>query len=135
MMYPKPNYTKQRKARGASRARSKNSVPESALQKQVEEYLDWNGYNYIRIPDELYRYVYAMQFVPIWIKKIISKYVAGVPDITILKKEGVYVCIELKTESGKLSVAQKRFRDSVGVENYHVCRSLDDVVMVLGGNK
>ena len=63
--------------------------------------------------------------LPVHIKKLISSMIKGVPDLTILHRDGRYMCVELKTENGKLSLGQKQWKRGVG-DNYHVIRSFDD---------
>jgi len=135
MMFPKKQYTKARKARAKERNNKKSSHPESDLQKQVDDYLDVMQIQYIRIPDSVYRWIFANAMVPVWIKSLIGKYLNGVPDNILLFKNGKYLCVELKTESGRLTQGQKRFRDAVGVDNFKICRSLEEVVEIVERKK
>jgi len=109
----------------------KATFKESDLQKACEKYLDMVGLAYIRIPDSLYRSVFGTSVMPVHIKKQISGCIKGAPDLTILFKNSKYVCVELKTNIGKLSIGQKRFRNGVTVENYYVIRDVQDFVNLI----
>lgn len=53
----------------------------------------------------------------------------GKPDISLIKSDGQYVGIEVKSQKGKLSEYQKAFRDALPKGAlYIVDRSLDDVI-------
>lgn len=103
--------------------RRSNGASESVIQKQCESILDASGIAYVRIPDAVYRYIFGENFVPSWIKKLIKSYIKDLPDLTILFKNGSFVCVELKTESGKMSAGQKRFMRMVGEDNFRLVRS------------
>lgn len=113
------------------RAKVRAKVPESVIEEQVEELLDNLGLKYIRIPDSVYGAIFGSPKIPIWIKTLASSFLKGLPDITVLLKDGRYICIELKTSAGKLSQGQKTFAKAVGEKNYHVKRSADEVVELL----
>ena len=98
------------------------------LQKQCEEYLQYLNIPYIRIPDWLYYSVFGKQSnVEPKIKRFISKYLKGLPDIMIFKRdENSYnkaLFIELKNKYGKLSQGQKNFAKQL---NLLVVRNFDD---------
>lgn len=107
---------------------SKWQGKESDLQKQCEEYLTYfPNIAVIRIPDAAYRAIFASN-LSAWIKRIISKYLKGLPDLILLRQVGAKtfaLCIEVKTEKGKLSQGQKHFGSIVNVQ---VIRSFDDFV-------
>lgn len=106
--------------------RRSKGLNESEIQKQCEDLLNFLQLRYIRIPDALYRYVFSAQSkLPAYLKKLIADFIKGVPDLTVLLKDGRYICVELKTASGKLSQGQKSFQRSVGESNYHVVRSVE----------
>ena len=91
---------------------------EAALQRQCEELLDWMKVTYIRIPDSLWR-----NQAPIYIKKLMSRYLKGLPDLTILFNNGTYLCVELKTKQGRMTQGQKNFAKYIPVT---VIRSFED---------
>ena len=125
MQFPKQPYTSQRRKRAA--ARSKAPVtPEKAIQKACEQYLDLMQISYIRIPDEVYRAIFARGQTPVGIR--VASAIKGVPDITVLLTDGRYHCFELKTAKGKLSQGQKSFCAGVGVQNYTVVRSVEEFI-------
>ena len=92
---------------------------EATLQRQCEELLDWMKIKYIRIPDSLWR-----NKAPIYTKKLMSKYLKGLPDLTILFNNGTYLCVELKTKVGTLTQGQKNFAKYI--DELHEIRSFDD---------
>jgi len=98
---------------------------ERDIQKQCEAVLDYARIAYIRIPDALNRFVFGANFVPPQLKKLISAFIKGLPDLTILSKDGRYYCVELKTAKGKLSQGQKIFCRKVGEGNFYVIRSVE----------
>lgn len=107
---------------------SKWQGKESDLQRQCEQYLElFQNIATIRIPDAVYRAIFASSLHP-KIKRLISGYIKGLPDIILLKeKNGVTqaLCVELKTETGKMSQGQKAFAKIVTV---HVVRSFESFV-------
>ncbi|MCD6106803.1 MAG: VRR-NUC domain-containing protein, partial [Caldisericaceae bacterium] len=119
MKFPKKSYTKKRK-------KASNKTPESALQKFCEDYLELNGIAYIRIPDHVYSFIFSSSIIPVWIKKLVAAYLAGLPDLTILLKDGRYICVELKSQTGKLRGNQKRFRNMVGSDNFFVVKTPEE---------
>jgi len=119
MMFPKP----QRRKKVRQRVRA--SMPESALQKTCEAYLDVLDLPYIRIPDTMNSIVFGSSYIPVHVKRMISAFTKGVPDLTILHPEGMFLCVELKTESGKQSQAQKAWSKRVAA-HYHIIRSFED---------
>lgn len=87
---------------------------ESDLQRACEQVLDLLGITYIRLPDSLYRSIFANKRISAHIKKEIARSIKGLPDIIILlpDEDEIYCkacCIELKTKSGKLTQGQKNF--------------------------
>jgi hypothetical protein len=100
---------------------------EDALQSNVEEYLKYkHNIDVVRIPNWAYRAIFANQHIPQFVKIKIADYLAGVPDLILLKKQSdVYckaLCIELKSEHGKSSKRQKKF---AGIVPVHEVRSFD----------
>ena len=101
---------------------------ESDLQNLCEEYLDWMHVRYIRIPDILYNIIFnplsdVYKLLPDWIRKIIAKYIKGLPDLTILFPDGRYWCVELKIKKGRMSQGQKTFAKYVPIT---IKRSFED---------
>ena len=107
---------------------------EAALQRQCEAYLEWKQLPFVRIPDALFRAIYAIgSHVPIQDKRIVSEYLKGLPDLTVLIPDGGHynraVCFELKTKKGKQSQGQKRFASKV---NVIIVRSFEQFCFELG---
>lgn len=99
---------------------------ESSLQRQCEEYLDLHRITYIRVPDAIYKAIFGTTDIKPHIKRLISSFIKGLPDLTILIKGVKYnqaLCVELKTSKGKLSQGQKSFAKNV---NVHIVRSFED---------
>lgn len=126
LKFPKKSYTKEQRKRRVKRQTAKAPVKESAIQKFAEDYLDACGLAYIRIPDAIYKAIFGNGIVPIHIKVLISRFIKGLPDLTVLFPNGRYVCAELKTTKGKLSAGQKAFRILVGEQNYFTIRSTEE---------
>jgi len=104
---------------------------EASLQRQCESYLDYR-HTYIRVPDAIYRTIFGFSSqIPPKLRVLISSFIKGIPDITILYKDGTYQCIELKTKKGKLSQGQKHFKDRVGENNYFIVRSFEEFKSIL----
>jgi len=105
---------------------SRGRTPEYELQKPCEDYLIVNNIAFIRIPDEMYQAVFGIPNIPPHIKAMIAEFVRGVPDITILRDNGTYTCVELKTAIGKQSTGQKQFERRVANGHYFIVRSFDE---------
>ena len=113
--------------------KKKASFKEADLQKACEKILDTMQISYIRIPDQMNSIVFGSPQIPVHVKKMISSVTKGVPDLTILFKSGKYICVELKTDVGRLSIGQKRFKNGVGEMNYYVVRSINEFQELLKG--
>ena len=114
--FPKPGPRK--KKSGYKKAKT----PEKVIQSQVERYLELLGVVAVRIPDSLYRSIYANQSVPIHIKSVIAQSIAGLPDLMIPKitESGTMILpLELKTESGKLGPKQIKWQRHLGTVVAH----------------
>lgn len=59
--------------------------------------------------------------------------IPGVADLGLIVRGGMIIFIELKTAKGRLTSAQKAFKQRCDDFNvpYHVCRSIDEVGAVL----
>ena len=127
-----PKVSKVKRTR--NKAEKIDGVPagmEGELQKDVDDLLNNIGVTFIRIPDTMNSIVFGNPRIPVHVKAMIAAFTKGKPDTTILLRDGRYITIELKTKVGKLSNAQKKFRDGVGEENFYVCRNIDQVLDVL----
>ena len=113
------------------KAKARAKVPEKIIEEQVESLLDNLGLKYIRVPDSIYSAIFGNSYIKPYIKKMISVFIKGLPDITVLLRDGRYICIELKTTAGKLSQGQKTFCKAIGEDNFHVCRSVEEVLELL----
>jgi len=110
------------------------SVTEKAIQKSVEDYLKAKGLQYIRVPDKVYQSLFSVgSGLSAGQRKQASIALKGQPDLTVLLRDGRYICIELKRNGGKQSLGQKQFERSIGSNNYHICYSVKDVDKLLKG--
>ena len=107
----------------------KLEISELALTEQCENWLKLNNIPFIRIPDMIYKIIFGNQSILIWQKKFISEFIKGLPDFTVLLPNGVYICIELKTSTGKQTAKQKGFEKSV--KNYEIVRSFEDFIKTI----
>ncbi len=99
-------------------------TPESVLQKQCEDYLIIRKVAFVRIPDAVYREVFGRNNTSHRLRGLISSYLKGLPDLTILFQTGRYLAVELKSSSGKMTQGQKNFKKLVG-DNYYLIKSFD----------
>lgn len=133
MMFPKGNYRQARKRR--ARSTKPKKTEEAALQAQCEAYLDLLNLQSIRIPDEMNKAIFALgSQVPAHIARKISSYTKGVPDLTVLYPNGRYVCIELKSATGKQSVGQKEWSAKV-FEHYYIVRDFKTFKAIIDERK
>jgi hypothetical protein len=125
-MLSKQNQVKQysRQARGSAHGVAK----ERDLQVMVEDYLTCTQLAFIRIPDAVYKAIFGSHTIMPHIKTLISGAIKGLPDITILYPSGRYLCLELKSSTGKQSLGQKVFERSVGSKNYAIACTIDDAI-------
>ncbi len=114
--FPKPG--KRRKSK------PKAKTAEKVIQAQVEHLLKIYDLSYLRLPDSLYRAIFANQSVPVYIKKAISDSIKGFPDICVFDKlTKRFLALELKNETGKTSQAQRKWQRDIGVT---VCNGFDE---------
>lgn len=92
---------------------------EADLQRKCEKYLGYfPDLVVIRFPDAAYRAIFASTAISEYAKRLIAKYVKGIPDLILLKNRDSGVdalCLELKTSTGKLSQGQKNFGERIKV--------------------
>ena len=112
-------------------AKDNDFAPEKELQKYAEDLCDELGIQFIRIPDKVYQVIFGGQRVSLKDKKHIKDYIAGLPDLTLIKrsKRGKYNishCLELKTKAStsKLRQGQKTFLHSL---KHAVPRTKDEI--------
>lgn len=111
-----------------SRGNARGVAIERDLQVMVEDYLTCAQLAFIRIPDAVYKAIFASHSIMPHIKALISRAIKGLPDITVLYPSGRYLCLELKSSSGKQSLGQKVFERSIGSENYVIACTIDDAI-------
>ena len=101
---------------------------ESPLQAATERYCEMRMLSFIRIPDVMWFWV--KKHFPLWLKNIMSKYLAGWPDCTIIEpikgtKYSLTLLVELKSKDGKLQGKQKKMAHAL---NYQVIRTPEKVI-------
>lgn len=104
---------------------------EQNLSRQVVQYLRFSKIMFFHPANESRR--------TIWEQKQFKDNggIAGTPDLCLMFNNGRLVFLELKTESGRQSPAQKEFQanaESLGF-NYFIARNLDNVVELLKKEK
>lgn len=124
-----PRKLKPKKAKGKSVSRE-TSIPESALQEHAEATCIDMGLHFVRIPDEVLRYIYATPGTPLPVIDAANAYINGFPDLFVLDERGNYLCLELKrdTETAKLRASQKRFLMG---KRTKVCRTKAEITKTL----
>jgi len=100
---------------------------EADLQSQAEALLAfYPNFSVIRIPDAAYRAIFANEHVSQRVKGLISSFLRGIPDITIIKKGetglNLCLCIEFKVGKNKMTQGQKKFANRANVIE---CRSFE----------
>lgn len=118
--------------KGKKAVKKRANMPERDLQIVCEEYLEMLNIRYIRVPDFIYKHVFGSYNVKPYLKAMVSKYIKGQPDLTVLFRDGKYCCVELKTGHNQ-TTGQKQFERSVGSGNYHICRSIEEFTVLING--
>ena len=119
--HPKPGKRKRKKPKRPT------GPPELTIQSGVEEYLNKLGVRYIHIPDCVYRMCAPHSKTPIWVKKEISHYLKGVPDLMIFEDRKCLI-LEIKRKNGRLRQPQKNWLKGI---DHHVPDSIDEAVWVI----
>lgn len=88
---------------------TETKTTEADIQRQIKEYLQWNGWFVVKIHQSLGSY-------------------KGIADLYALK-DGIHVWIEVKTPRGRQSEYQEKFQRDVTEHGgaYIVARSIEDV--------
>ena len=124
LAFPKPT----RKKRVAKRY---GVAKEEILQAEANEYLDSTGIKYLRIPNEVLKYVTGGR-VEGWFREWFLANLAAVPDNTIQMPIGngmfLGVQVELKSKKGKLHGQQK---NNAEAEKWFVVRTMDELKSVV----
>lgn len=105
----------------------KHKKEEHYLQCQIVNYLRTNGFLVFAIANGGSRN--AIEGANLKKEGVL----AGVADLQVLLNNGKSLFLEVKTEKGKQQQTQKSFEDKCKElgHNYHVVRSVDDVINVL----
>lgn len=109
-----------------------SQIKESDLQRLCEEYLELKRIAYIRVPDAIYKAIFGTSSIKPHVKRLISSFIKGLPDLTLLKPiDDKYVVgrhVELKTAKGKQSQGQKTFATKLPVK---IVRSFEEFQKVV----
>jgi len=93
-------------------------IPEKDIQDQVDNYLRVLGIKPIRMPDALFRSIYAKgNGVKLHIKSQIANSIAGLPDLIIplITEKGTLILpLELKAIGGELGPKQIKWQKHLG---------------------
>lgn len=99
--------------------RGRAKTPESELQGFANALLDAMGLTYLRLSESALRAIFANPAIPVYVKKHVSDQLGGWPDNMILYPLGnglnLCLCMEIKTETGKLRASQKRRARDVSI--------------------
>ena len=112
----------------------KATKPEAVTQRLVEEYCERLGLQTLHMPEILLRNTFARGRVvsgaEIGAMVRASDEVGGLPDLLIFdpRRHGLILCIELKTEVGKLKPRQKNWKATTGAK---LCRSFEEARAVI----
>lgn len=102
------------RTKGGKTKLNPTGVSEETIQNAVEDYLNFKGIKFIRIPDSIYRmcnpFTRVGKKTDIWVAKEIKEYLSGIPDIIALKKNNELsnsnLALELKKKNAKPRQAQ-----------------------------
>ena len=121
-----PNSKRRQAGRGISVQEFKAiTEDEGSLERTCEEWLNVQRIPFIRVPDAAYKAIFGNRQIDGRTKSLVSSFMKGLPDITILNPDGRYLCIELKTSKGKQSQGQINFERKVP-NHYRIIRSFED---------
>lgn len=102
-------------------------ISESELQALAEKYLCLRGVRFVHIPSKIQVFIWS-GICPIWVGRLASKYLKGIPDLLIFgdSENEIRRClvIELKSKNGTLTTEQKQW-------NPKVCRTFDEFKSVV----
>ncbi|MBT8489696.1 MAG: hypothetical protein KJN62_01470 [Deltaproteobacteria bacterium] len=134
-------FSKKKWLRTVNSATMKSEVPESELQKAVDDYLAVKRLSYYRIPDSFFRWLASGKFIgrvyhenaPERIKKWFRWMFGGKPDNTIIIPIGnglaLSLLLELKTQDSKgRAVGQLHGKQKHHEDEWIVCRSIDSAI-------
>jgi hypothetical protein len=102
----------------------RSKTPEAAIQAQVEAYLRLVNLAWFHMPDALLKAGFAQGTASNFALINAAAEVRGLPDLLIFDpaRFGVFLPVELKTESGKLSANQRAWQVTIGTR---VCRGFE----------
>lgn len=99
---------------------AKASTPEAVTQELTEQYLGRLGLPYVRIPAYVLRAAFGYRpgasGADLGAMREASAYIKGLPDLIVLDANGRALPIELKTDTGKLTAAQRMWRTAIGTK-------------------
>lgn len=97
------------------------TIKEKDLQAMAENLCLAHGIRFFRLPDSLLGYL--ARCPDTWIRVFNSRYLAGLPDLLLFKRnpqgDNIVRLIEIKTEAGKLRQGQEKWHSGLDVR---VCR-------------
>lgn len=96
----------------------RSTKPEKQIQDSVEAYLRLRGLAYFHLPDALLKAGFSHGSAINFALINAARDVRGFPDLLIFdeRRQGEVLCVELKTETGKMSVNQKDWQRVLGTK-------------------
>lgn len=128
MLNPIPK-SKQLAYRNKRRDRPAWAGSESSLQKFTNDYLEWHGLDFIRIPDQFFRWLNAV--APEWAKIAFNRAFRGIADNVVFYPIGDYsLCLHLELKSAKGTLHGKQ-KPNARRQNWHIGRSPEEVKEII----
>ncbi len=108
----------------------KATKPEKQIQESVEAYLRLRGLAYFHLPDALLKAGFSHGAAINYALINAARDVRGFPDLLIFdeRRQGECLSVELKTETGKMSVNQREWQRILGTK---LCRGFDEARAVI----
>lgn len=101
------------------------TIKEKDLQAMAENLCLARGIRFFRLPDSLLGYL--ARCPDTWIRVFNSRYLAGLPDLLLFKRnpagDNIVRFIEIKTEAGKVRQGQEKWHSGMDVR---VCRGWEE---------
>ncbi len=104
--------------------------PEKQIQESVEAYLRLRGLAYFHLPDALLKAGFSHGAAINFALINAARDVRGFPDLLVFdeRRQGEVLCVELKTETGKMSVNQREWQRILGTK---LCRGFEEAKTVI----
>lgn len=99
---------------------------QAGAEKILDKYVKKGQLRYIRFHKAIYRWFAnpKNKLIPNWLKYTVLRQIKDVPDLTILFRNGKYICVELKVDSNTLTPGQEKWAEDINENNFHEIRTL-----------